>query len=330
MYQHLMVPLDGSSLAQQALPYAISLLQRSQAKLTLLQVLELPPVIQGSLDGEAALIKSVETYLHQIKEYITAPRLARPIQAERVQIKVAFGNPKYEVAAQATSIKADLIVMTTHGRSGLAQLIMGSVAASVIQHTALPVLSIRPPTVDDRVSLSESLTFPFNFGLERNRGGLLVTLDGTPEAEVVLEPAISLARIIGIPLHLLRIVPPLVPFSYGDIATRYSKDIHEEMNRKFQEADQYLGQLQEQIITQGLACHRAVEIGNVTGTILEIIQKTNPTILAMATRGRGRISQILLGSVVEGVARHCRLPVLLVHIPAQVVVSPTASSRISA
>ncbi|MBN9389006.1 MAG: universal stress protein [Chloroflexi bacterium] len=329
MYQHLMVPLDGSALAGQALPYATSLLQHSQAKLTLLQVVELPPVLQGSLDSEA-IIKSAETYLQQVKVFITAPRLARPIQAERVQIKVAFGNPKYEVGAQASAIKADLIVMTTHGRSGLAQLIMGSVAASVIQHTNIPVLSIRPSTGNGRLPLSESLAIPFDFRLERDQGGLLVTLDGTPESEVVLEPAISLAQTIGIPLHLLRVVPPLVPFSYGDIAARYGKVIGEELDRQIREADQYLDQLQERISTKGLACSRTIQIGDVTAEILGFAKKTHPALLAMATRGRGRIGQILLGSVAEGVARHCRLPVLLVHIPTHVALQSGARSNVTA
>ena len=324
-----MVPLDGSALAEKALPYATHLAHRLKAELTLLQVLELPPVLEGSLDSEAALIGSAETYLQQMKAVITGTELAQPLPPAQVHTKVVFGNPKYEVAAQAAAIKADLIVMTTHGRSGIAQLIMGSIASSVIQHAVLPVLLIRPLAIEVSRPLMDALAAPLNFEFEKTQGPLLVTLDGTPEAEVVLEPAIRLAQAIEIPLHLLRVVPPLVPFSYGDISTRYSQDIRAEKDKHAQEAYRYLDQLQAQISAQGLNCSRTVRVGEVAEEILDFAHKTQATLLAMATRGRGRLGQVLLGSVAEEVARHCQLPVLMVHIPAhQVHHSQASTSRV--
>jgi nucleotide-binding universal stress UspA family protein len=228
---------------------------------------------------------------------------------------VVFGNPKHEMAASATSISADLVVMTTHGRSGLAQLIMGSNAASLIQHTTVPVLLIRPVPVAVSPSLTDGAPVPPDFDLEKAQGPLLVTLDGTPEAEVVLEPALKLAQAINVPIHLLRVVPPLVPFSYGDISARFSQDIRDEIDKHSQEAYQYLDQIQAQISAQGLECNGSVRIGEVAEEILDFIRKIHPSLLAMATRGRGRLGQVLLGSVAGEVAHHCQLPVLLIHIP---------------
>lgn len=315
MYHHIMVPLDGSALAEKALPYATGLTHRLEAKVTLVQVLELPPVLEGSLDTEAALISSAETYLQQIKAVMTGTGLVQPLRPEQVQTKVAFGNPKHEMAVEAAAIKADLVVMTTHGRSGLAQLIMGSNAASLIQHTTIPVLLIRPLPLEVSRSLTDAMAVPLDFDFEKAQGPLLVTLDGTPEAEVVLEPAIKLAQAINIPIHLLRVVPPLVPFSYGDISTRFSQDIRDEVNKYSQEAYQYLDQIQAQVSAQGLECNCSVRVGEAAKEILDFVHTTNPSLLAMATRGRGRLGQVLLGSVAGEVAHHCQLPVLLVHMP---------------
>jgi nucleotide-binding universal stress UspA family protein len=201
---------------------------------------------------------------------------------------------------------------------------MGSNAASLIQHTTVPVLLIRPVPMTVSRSLTDAAPVLLEF--EKAQGPLLVTLDGTPEAEVVLEPALKLALAINVPVHLLRVVPSLVPFSYGDISARYSQDIREEIDKHSQEAYQYLDQIQAQISAQGLECNSSVPVGEVAEEILDFIQKNHPSLLAMATRGRGRLGQVLLGSVAGEVAHHCQLPVLLIHIPVHAAHHSPASS----
>lgn len=315
MFSKLLVPLDGSTLAEKALPYAVSLARRMESELVLLQVLEMPPVIEGSLAAENALISSAESYLEKVKEIITDSDRVQHIPAEQVHSKVAFGNPQYEVAEIAATSGANLIVMTTHGRSGVAQLIMGSVASGVIQHTDLPVLVIRP--VNDKSTknqtLAELMSTPLNFGLQEGWGRILVTLDGTPQSELVIDSVVELAQKIDASIHLVQVIPPLLPFSYGDISYRYREDIEQEKKRIDQVAWQHLKKVEDEIRNQGLECSYTLHNGYVADEILHTIADLKVSIVAMATRARGRLGQVLLGSVAEEVVRRSHLPVLLLR-----------------
>jgi nucleotide-binding universal stress UspA family protein len=318
MFSKLLVPLDGSTLAERALPYAVRLAGRLEAEILLLQVVELSPLLKGSLLAEASLINSAETYLREVKEVITDLTLPQHLPLERVHLKAITGNPSYEIAEIAASHKVDLIVMTTQGRSGLAHLLMGSTAASVIQHTELPVLVIRPTITTSKPpqALAELMAVPLNSGLEEGWGKMLVTLDGTPQAEAVLEYAITLAQGIDATIHLLQVIPPLVPFSYGDISLRYQQEIKNQTQQLSQEAYQHLKALQTEISQRGLECSCTVRNGEAIGEILKFTEELKPSLLVMATRARGRLGHILLGSVAEEVLRRSQRPVVLLHLPA--------------
>lgn len=134
----ILVPLDGSSLAETALPKAAELAAASGARLLLVRAAEahtLPGL--DPTDAQIKVIREAETYLGAVRDRLGAQGLGK------VETSVWYGPAAYSVVEAAGLRRADLIVMTTHGRSGLGRLILGSVAESVLRGTRVPILLIR-------------------------------------------------------------------------------------------------------------------------------------------------------------------------------------------
>ena len=142
--QHFLVPIDFSAYAEQALDYAIALAQKLQARVTLLHVIQ-PPLVAGAdmgawpspaflQDLEAAIMSDLEGYLARV----TAAGLAG-------EIAVVHGVPFQEILDTAKARQVDLIIMGTHGRTGLSHVLLGSVAEKVVRLAPCPVLIARQP-----------------------------------------------------------------------------------------------------------------------------------------------------------------------------------------
>ena len=156
MYQSILVPLDGSELAECALPHAIHMAKASQAKIVLVSVTEriqgfriiedrterleerLSPEATGKLEEEA------QRYLDKI---------AKQMEAEGVKVDtdVQFGSPSEGIIACSINNKCDIIVMASHGRSGISRWSHGSVADKVFRASKLPVLMVKAPGAVDNL-----------------------------------------------------------------------------------------------------------------------------------------------------------------------------------
>jgi nucleotide-binding universal stress UspA family protein len=135
-----LVPLDGSALADEALHWAVALADVLKADLHLLQAVE-PPTY---LTTEGVMLSDPEPLLAEARRYLegVAETLRRP--ERRVSFEAVSGWPAQEIAAVARQAGVDLIVMATHGRTGLARLVLGSVATGTVQRATVPVLLVRP------------------------------------------------------------------------------------------------------------------------------------------------------------------------------------------
>src|SRR6266542_436755 len=175
MFDRILVPLDGSAQSAAALPLARMLAQACHSQLTLMRVATSPAA------GE-----EVATYLARIASELQTAELT-------VTTEVCSG---IDVAPQilwaARDRHVDLIVMATHGRSGMQRALMGSVAESIVAESSVPVLLVRPGG-----HRSTSLR------------KLLVALDGTPGAALALGHAIALARATGAGIVLLQVAVPI-------------------------------------------------------------------------------------------------------------------------
>lgn len=317
MFNKVVVPLDGSALAEQALPTAIRLANILKARLMLLQSLQLKEIAGQPVKTEQELQGITEAYLKQVLFSISDPSISNFIPAERVDILVEYGSPEDEIGLVAPFEGADLIVMATHSRTGLPRLIRGSVALRVIQVATVPVVLIHPSPESEDQPLSKTLALPSYLECPGNQLKLVVALDGSLEAEVALEPAFYLARQLGATIYLARVMQPLVPVDY--ILFRNKPDLlddamDDEKNKKQrEEANQYLEKLQAHLLARNVNCVKALLIGEPAGEIMYYAKKVKASMLVMATHARSRFGQLLLGSVAEEIVNHSNLPVLMVH-----------------
>jgi nucleotide-binding universal stress UspA family protein len=147
----ILVPLDGSALAETALSAAISLAESTGAALLLLRAAEAPTLPGGDpTDAQVKVVREAEEYLDAVK------RRTRSSTAGEIITAVWYGSAPEAIAEAARFNHVDMIVMTTHGRSGLGRIFLGSVAESVMRSTSTPILVLHPDGVPLQAPRGES------------------------------------------------------------------------------------------------------------------------------------------------------------------------------
>jgi nucleotide-binding universal stress UspA family protein len=152
MYKRILVPLDGSDLAEKVLPHAMALAKASRAEITLVSVVEFSPGVVGAkLEAfpQAAMEQKVAL---QAEALVYLEKVLRDLKSQGVAARVAIleGDVASQIIAYAEQQGVDLIAMATHGRSGIDRFVMGSIAEKLVRHTAKPVLLIRAMPVPPR------------------------------------------------------------------------------------------------------------------------------------------------------------------------------------
>ena len=300
MFAKLLVPLDRSVLAEEAIGHAASLARRCNAELDLVIVHEpFPHVAPEDPLWTETDVDFDQQYIEKIAgELIAGANLS-------VTCAVMRGDVAETIWLRAKNGHADLIVMTTHGRTGLSRAWLGSVADSVMRHSSIPVLMLRPTeTSRDRRALRQ----PF--------AHVLVPLDGSATAADMLSTATDFARANGAKVTLLRVVPPipiLVPLDVT-LPLAFAPTIPDQPA-----TDAFAAQKQEELleVARQLREHTdvAVEAHVTVGerpaeAINDFAAQHGIDVIAMTTQGRGA-SRLLLGSVADKVLRSSGLPVLL-------------------
>jgi len=304
MFTKLLIPLDGSRLAEQALPTATQLASAMKADLDLVAVHPRPNAVatQGTIDRSIKSWSDADRYIEQRASALEAKtRLA-------VTHIVPAGEPVECICARAADVGADLIVMTSHGRTGFSRFWMGSVADGVVRRSSIPVLMLR--------ALEEQDATPAARQFRR----ILVPLDGSKLAEEALGPAGDLAIALDADVVLLHVVHPVPlvnvdfemawsgPMATDDAATRLL------MNQ----SRAYLARIGTRLGERGVK--RVTEhvslAGNTATAIIALAKERQVDAIAMSTHGRG-VSRLVMGSVADKVMRGSDLP-LLIHRPASV------------
>jgi nucleotide-binding universal stress UspA family protein len=313
MYGTILVPLDGSPFAEQAIPMAISVARANEARVVLLSSRRAPPVDLS--DGEQLDEMGATFDLEDARQYLgeVAARFALP--PERIETIVESRASAVEAIRHRIALAGvDLVIMSTHGRTGLRRTLVGSVADGVVRHCHVPMLLWRP---DD--DWQEAPDHP---------SAVLVPLDGSPYAETVLKHAATLAGTFGVPLTLLRVVAPVpiasemlpapavggAPFGGGvavldATATKLAVE----------HAEEYLVTTARRLrrTQPGLTIANRVTVAEHAGrTILETAFEVGADVVAMTTHGRG-VSRLLTGSTVDTVMRGRTGATLLVRPPAE-------------
>ncbi len=137
MYKKILVPLDGSKLAEAVLPHVREMAKILDAELILLRVALAHPLPGiDPIEAEVRVVEEATAYLEEMEGRLKGEGL-------HVSTAVRYGRAAEEILEHAKDNRVDLIAMSTHGRSGLGRLLMGSVAETVLRHASVPVFLVR-------------------------------------------------------------------------------------------------------------------------------------------------------------------------------------------
>jgi nucleotide-binding universal stress UspA family protein len=300
MYETILVPIDGSTFSEHALPVAVDLARRTGAYLHLVQVHIPEPMLTpegiafADPTWEREFKDQEREYLRDVAERHRTPGVA--IRTELIEGQVAESLKLY-----AAEEGVDLVVMTTHGRGGISRAWLGSVADALVRQLRLPVLLLRP----------QHEVLPFATGSEN----ILIPLDGSELSERIINCTVSLGQLTHARYTLLRVVAPAYVGGQPYVPTLLTEDPLG-IEQQIASADVYLDGVAERMRSQGLEVTTAVVTHPQPAlAILEYAEALRPGLIAMATHGRGGWARLALGSVADKVLRATETPVLLYRPP---------------
>jgi nucleotide-binding universal stress UspA family protein len=294
MYTRMLISLDGSEIAEKVLPYARALAKNFKIPVELLGVIEISHYTAG--ERARYLDTFIDNAIRRNQEYLKG--VAKTFPSGSVETTVEGGVPAEIIITKAAEHKGTLVVMATHGRSGLKRWLLGSVAEKVLRGASNPVLLIR--------AIEESQT---DGEVTPNR--IIVPLDGSELAEGVVPTVVELAKALKLKIILLR------TYRTSAIVHAYKNNRHDSSDTDAEsqrEATSYLDgwvvRLKSDEFTDVVP---VVSEGEAADTIIELAKAAPNSFIAMCTHGRSGVKRWLLGSVTEKVIRHADDPVLVIQ-----------------
>ena len=298
MYKVIMVPTDGSGFDREAIRVALRMAERNNAKVRLVRVLATGSLFGASDETERTLIAvdAVRSERNRtLSELYALAAECRTVSNALVQVDLHSGPVNDVLQGYAKRNDVDLIVISTHGRSGIARLSLGSVTDSLIRHTTIPVLVVKPATSYLNPQVRESFK------------RIVVPLDGSVLAEQILPRVTALAKFEEAEITLLNVlipesysqkemVEPSMPWWENDVAA----------------AQTYLFRVAGRLRRDGIPVTTDVVIGeNVAQSIGEFAGREKADLIAIATHGRGGLARMLRGSVADAVLHSSRMSMLV-------------------
>lgn len=299
----IIVPLDGSSLAECAVPVALRLVQPEDGRLILLRV----PVYaeaQAPIGAEYNMfwpeIRDAPSNFRQVyqdaEQYLTHVAAQYEKQGVTVTARVEEGDRAGAIVDLAAETRADLIVMTTHGRTGVSRWIIGSITERVLHDAPCPVLAVRAQAD----CLPEQ---PASGVADR----VVVPLDGSELAELALAPALAIAKATGGELVLFRVGQPDAEATDPSIG------------RPTETSEAYLERVAAEIRQAGVNVSTVTVASSGSGpasvanAILDFAAAEGINIIAMSTHGRSGLRRWVYGSVAEKVLHNADIATLIVR-----------------
>jgi len=284
MFKKILVPLDGSELAKQAMPVAIAVAQQNQGEILLARVpvlAKMPvPAGMGGLklfdDRMAFRRDQCESYLGDIRQTYANTNVP-------VRIHVEEGDAASVIVDTAVAEDIDLIVMTTHGRTGFRRWVLGSVTEKVMRHATCPVLAVQ------------------DGGLPED---MIITLDGSELAEHSIEPGLALASTFDAQVTLLRVLEPVEQLAEEERAQLRSEEqawlftLPEVVHRN---AITYLEQIAARYAETLPHIKFAVTTNHAAEGVVEFAERHDMDLIVMTTHGDTGIGRWTYGSVTEKV-----------------------------
>jgi nucleotide-binding universal stress UspA family protein len=300
MYTRMLIPLDGSKLAENVLPYARALARTLDLRIELLSVVDTMDFARTTHAGHVrdfdpiieAAVREGEQYLENVARSFTGMTVDNCV--------VEQGQADQIIVEKAARDKETLIGMATRGRSGIHRWLMGSVAEKVLRGATNPLLLVR----GDEEGKSEGVA---------TLKSIIVPLDGSKRAEAVLPPAMDLSKKLSLEIVLTRAYQlPLSAYPGADAAYIPNQDAFLTAVRG--EANAYLEAKVNEVRGNGIEKVSSILlVGSGADEIIDLARTTPDNLIAMCTHGRSGVKRWALGSVTEKVVRHSGDPVLVVR-----------------
>jgi len=297
MFKHLLVPLDGSSLAEMALPAATYLARLLPARVTLLHLVERHPPSEVHHDRHLTNAAEAGTYLEVIKQRVFPGEIAVACHVHTSEID----DVARSIVEHIGELAPDLIVMCTHGHGGLRRWLFGSKAQQVIALEKTPILLI-PPTQPARP--------------EFHCAHIVVPLDGNVEHEQGLRVATDLAQVCDAAQHLVFVIPTVSRLKGEDAATGrlLPHTMAAILDMQQEEAAEYLGCHIVNLREAGLTVTAEVVRGDEVTGIVAAVKRTQSDLIVMGTHGKTGMDAFWSGSLTPVLSDRSPVPLLLVPI----------------
>lgn len=286
MFKKILVPLDGSELAAAALLPGSALARRDDAELLLVGASSTPPGTE------------IGAYLATMVRCLSAEGLA-------VRAMLPPGSPENDSNEDDELAHADLIVMTTRGRTGLDAQLHPSLTWRVLAQTIAPILVSRYAGEEQAAHPVHQLRF-----MTDANAPILVALDGSPQSERMLPLAQEIADEFGNPLVLVRVGDPLL---LAEGAGTQDLMPGGSVGWWMEEAEAYLREKQGEMPRAGLRVKTVVALGMPAAVIQATAQEYQAGLIVLASRGRGWLGRLVMGRVARSVLNQSDIPVLLVR-----------------
>jgi nucleotide-binding universal stress UspA family protein len=299
MLRVIMVPLDGSRFAEQALPLAVTIARRANARLHLVTVRPAYPVELLGTEADEYLEKLAEQLRPEVADVSWRTLLGENPLAYLPPVTQGVGEI---LAQQATEQEVGLVVMTTHGRGGLRRAWLGSVADALVRLSPAPVLLVKPKDEE------------FSIAAEADRGipHIVVPLDGSADAERALEFAVRVGELFDARYTMLRVMLLAHALHYDSVPD-YLPELASPLSRDGML--RYLEETATPLRTRGLSVATAVlQHESAPTAIADYAAQHGGALIAMTTSGAGAMRRLLLGSVADKVMRGAETPVLMCNV----------------
>ncbi len=290
MYQKILVPLDGSSSAEIALPYVVEIAARFKADVVIVSVAE----------SVAAAPHLPPSYMEQITERVQGDIKAWGATEVKVTSELLTGRPEVELLNYADENNVSLIAMASRGKSGQTQWFLGTIAAKVLRVSRQPILLIR--------EVAQAQTVAQKRIVRR----ILVPLDGSEIGEAAIPMVRALARGLGAELVLFQTVAP-IRVSAAQFEDSWADIVQQDEEARREATTIYLEEVAKPLREDGLSLSIAIGSGSPPDQIIDYAEGNAIDLIAMSTHGRSGIGRWVFGSVTDKVLHAGNTPVLVVR-----------------
>ncbi len=297
MYKRILVPLDGSSLAERVLPSAYFWAEKFDAVLVFFHVLETGTIKSVHGEHHLSAFEEAKVYLEQV----TAGRPNKQIQVEMHVHETKQPDVPQSIISHAEELKTDLIILCAHGSGGLRDMFIGSIAQQVIQRGVIPVYFLRP--------------FAEMNGEALELKKIVLPLDGTDKHVSTLPTAAEIGKLTGALLHLVMVVPTTTTLPANDAQSGLLLPVTMTamLDLAQRGAHEYLVEAVKNLTQQGVKATGEVRRGDIPS---EIIKSTDDAdLLIMSTHARLNWDAFWEESVTPRVMARAKIPLLIVRTP---------------